>query len=288
MPSFSSRRKRKRSASKFRRFTKRRFSRPKGRKRGVYASRARVVARSTINTLSRKQPTIKPTQVDKLFKSVAPVWKNWKNSSNDGSIRPYQLSRQNYGQTTTIGDGALTVPFTTLRLNSVYDPDYTGVGSQPNGYDLMATVYKKYAVIGCRYTVTFRNNSNAFTLACGAYPSTASSHVGVYDNYLESIERPTISTALVDPAANNTHRSTATVTGYVKMKNWGVNSGTGGYKTFQELFGSEIASNPSQGIYLHCTAVNQDNTAPASSSVKMDIQLSFDVIYYDPQDTEDS
>lgn len=33
-----------------------------------------------------------------------------------------------------------------LRCNSVYDPDFTGVGSQPRGYDQYAALYNQYTV----------------------------------------------------------------------------------------------------------------------------------------------
>lgn len=36
------------------------------------------------------------------------------------------------------------------RGNSLYDPDYTGVGHQPRGYDQLAALYKGYRVNGCK------------------------------------------------------------------------------------------------------------------------------------------
>ncbi len=40
--------------------------------------------------------------------------------------------------------------FTSFRLNSIYDPDYTGVGISALGYSTYALLYSRYRVIRCR------------------------------------------------------------------------------------------------------------------------------------------
>jgi hypothetical protein len=40
------------------------------------------------------------------------------------------------------------------RLNSVFDPDQTGVGGQPAGFDQLKTLYGRYRVMGCAVKVT--------------------------------------------------------------------------------------------------------------------------------------
>lgn len=40
-----------------------------------------------------------------------------------------------------------------LRLNSIFDPDLTGVGGQPYGRDTFDTLYTRYRVINCKYIV---------------------------------------------------------------------------------------------------------------------------------------
>lgn len=106
-----------------------------------------------------------------------------KKSSNRGIMSLYQapLREKQWG-----GDGTLIcpdsvrvkLPFTqTLtpgtasgglyvyqyRGNSAFDPDYTGVGLQPNGYDQWSQFYNEYVVLGSEITVEF--------IAAGAYVS---------------------------------------------------------------------------------------------------------------------
>lgn len=42
-----------------------------------------------------------------------------------------------------------------MRMNSIFDPDYTGVGHQPLGHDQWATYYDKYQVESCLAKCTF-------------------------------------------------------------------------------------------------------------------------------------
>lgn len=69
---------------------------------------------------------------------------------------PYSMMR-------TFGDplGAETQIF---NLNSIYDPDRSGVGHQPLGYDQWAAFYNRYRVIGVKVTVQAAN----YQSQCGA------------------------------------------------------------------------------------------------------------------------
>ena len=45
-----------------------------------------------------------------------------------------------------------------FSVNGIYDPDITGVGHQPSGFDQLMTMYDHFVVIGAKITVTFVNN----------------------------------------------------------------------------------------------------------------------------------
>lgn len=44
-----------------------------------------------------------------------------------------------------------------FRMNSIYDPDYTGIGHQPMMRDLWASMYDYYAVMECEYEIVLCN-----------------------------------------------------------------------------------------------------------------------------------
>lgn len=44
-----------------------------------------------------------------------------------------------------------------MRLNSLYDPDYSGSGHQPLYFDEWKVMFNKYIVYGCSYKVMIEN-----------------------------------------------------------------------------------------------------------------------------------
>lgn len=58
-----------------------------------------------------------------------------------------------------------------MNLNSLYDPDRTGIGHQPYGFDTLATLYNRYRVISCGWRATVCLSSTAPSIVIGAMPS---------------------------------------------------------------------------------------------------------------------
>lgn len=87
-----------------------------------------------------------------------------------------------YAFSTTLTEAAagLGVAYS-FRINDVFDPDFSGGGLQPTGFDQYAALYGRYHVLGFRYEVEFLARTSIGTLV-GAYlspqstlPSTATS-----------------------------------------------------------------------------------------------------------------
>lgn len=62
--------------------------------------------------------------------------------------------------TTLSGVGYQSLIF---RGNSLFDPYQSGVGAQPVGFDVWASIYKRYLVLGSRIHVTIVNQSSVVT-----------------------------------------------------------------------------------------------------------------------------
>lgn len=58
---------------------------------------------------------------------------------------------ENYLFTSTAG----SVNINNFRMNSIADPDQTGVGHQPMYHDIFALLYRRYRVLGSKLTVTW-------------------------------------------------------------------------------------------------------------------------------------
>ena len=47
-----------------------------------------------------------------------------------------------------------------MRLNSLFDPNLSGLGHQPRGFDQLMAVYEKYTVVAAKITVCYVSNTH--------------------------------------------------------------------------------------------------------------------------------
>lgn len=73
-----------------------------------------------------------------------------------GPLPPRVISRFRYAAQFSSNVGVLDSQF---RLNSLHDPDYTGVGHQPYGFDTYASIYAKYRVYAAAYKIMVSNEN---------------------------------------------------------------------------------------------------------------------------------
>jgi hypothetical protein len=65
-----------------------------------------------------------------------------------------------YSQLLAITTAGVGVPgYQVFRMNSIYDPDLSGVGHQPLGHDELIQFYNKYVVKAITWSVTYSNQS---------------------------------------------------------------------------------------------------------------------------------
>lgn len=58
-----------------------------------------------------------------------------------------------------------------MNLNSLYDPDRTGVGHQPYGFDQLAALYNRYRVISCGYRLNLAVGTSTQPVILTAMPA---------------------------------------------------------------------------------------------------------------------
>lgn len=79
--------------------------------------------------------------------------KHNKNTTVIRGIQPIPsryICKQKYSQAFDI---SALQPTQVMNLNSLYDPDRSGIGHQPFGFDQLASLYNRYRVISCSYVV---------------------------------------------------------------------------------------------------------------------------------------
>lgn len=84
----------------------------------------------------------------------AQPYRDLKLTGSDASSRVAKLRYYETYQST--GAAFATCLYRYWRLNSIYDPNYSGTGHQPYGTAQLETFWTRYRVIGCAYHVRYR------------------------------------------------------------------------------------------------------------------------------------
>lgn len=153
-----------------------------------------------------------------------------------------------------------------FRWNSVFDPDFTGVGHQPLYRDTFATVYDHYAVVSCSAKITVVNTS-ANPHIIGAVTDDDSSAATNRDTLCEQ--------------SHGRHFFVPALTGSLSMKTWDMKWDC---KTIlnidpftSESYKTPNDSNPSEESYLVIWSVPADGSS--TSSVLFDVELVYTVLF---------
>lgn len=151
------------------------------------------------------------------------------------------------------------------RGNSLYDPDYTGAGAQPLGFDQLCTLYSRFIVFGSAIKVTIVNMDTVPVLV-----NLAKSYLPTsFTNAVTAAERCDSKTRYIGPAGSN--RDTVVLKSFAK-------TGTVlGYKDVEDEDGLAHSSstNPSQQWFWHVGVENDD---AGNLSVNMVVELKYYVL----------
>lgn len=135
--------------------------------------------------------------------------------------------------------------------NGLYDPDVTGIGHQPRGFDQIKTMYDHYYVRQSKITVDFSNLDGVYAMTCGvALIDNNTQHTSMAD-YAEGANCKFIR---LSPSGGSKTTGTVTLTcDTARFTGRGKNS---------DSMTSACTGMPSEGVYFH---IFVDNDAGATS-----------------------
>lgn len=190
-----------------------------------------------------------------------------------------------YGDSAVTTTNSQTVYQKLYRLNGLYDPLYALGGNQPLGFDQYAALYKKYYVKGVKVDCDFY----AFTEA------------GVMPNDMKCFVW--IDTDIVAPVSivQMMERCTAKGGKFVRPGNVYAGGGKAHQLTLRATtkgvtdhgfedpdLSSDVSTTPVKEYFLHVCWFGQSPAVPASRSVICDVNIVYDVIFYDAQNLPSS
>lgn len=161
-----------------------------------------------------------------------------------------------------------------FRANSMYDPDFTGVGNQPRGFDQWMALYHRFHVIGSKIRARFATTTTETVPAlCGISMSRGgNSNLGIA---VDNIEKWSGGSKVLLPAGNNVAVTKAkfSTKKFYKVKNILDN---------QQLSGT-ATTDPSWCAYYHVW-VQPMNTSVNLNAVVVDVTVEYLAVLTEPVD----
>ncbi len=198
--------------------------------------------------------------------------------SQDTNVLPRSYRRRlRYCETYTFTTGTAGVigAVQAMRLNSLYDPNKTGTGHQPYGFDQLSSFYGQFLVHSCKWSVLANTigGNNEVGIVTQEYPSnTGASVVGLTLD--AAVEKDVCSTFTIGPSGND---RCIRMGGEVEMhKLFGVTKEQ--YADSLATYAGTAGANPSVDAILEVAVGSY--SAQAGETVQGQILLEFDAEFF--------
>lgn len=180
------------------------------------------------------------------------------------------VCKQKYG--TFITTSALSGQYV-FNLNSVFDPDRTGVGHQPMGFDQLAGLYNKYRVIACGWRIQLPLSSGANAYSVGCLPSNDPSIVWNDFGEMTEVSRTKYIT-------QNSGAPAATLSGKIYLPT--LFGKTKASYMADDTLAAQVSTSPSELMLLYLQTFST-GTGLATGGINLQVLLEYTVEYFDPK-----
>lgn len=183
--------------------------------------------------------------------------------------------RLRYCDTITVASSGAVIGAYKFAANGLYDPDITGTGHQPAGFDQMMLSYNHYTVTRSKITVTFRNQN----IDCCVGIRLSGS----------STTQPNINQALEDGRLVRDFITRPSIAGYYRTLEMEVDIGKSlGVPNVLDEFDlrGSAAQNPVEMEYFH--VLIWDAVTGSAVQAAADITMEFDSWFTEPRDLTQS
>lgn len=176
-----------------------------------------------------------------------------------------------YYQAVTLADPITGAASTNLfRANSIYDPDYSGAGHQPMGYDQYIEMYSDVLVRSSRITVTHLNSTTSGTVF-GVTLSPSATSLTIPGDY---IEQQTCAYAYTNSSLTTLNQTV--VNKFDAKRFFDVKD-----PVDEEDLHHGAGSNPAKVAYYHVFVGGFTTTADAAASA-VNVLIEYDVEFSEP------
>lgn len=158
----------------------------------------------------------------------------------------------------------------TWRADSLFDPDFTGVGGQPVSFDQLAEIYERYVVWKTEYKIVMVNQNNARDLVVGVFISDAPPTL--LDEQ-RMIQNGMCDWTLLERQGGSASR--ATFTGTIDLPK--LHGMTKKAYMDDDVHQALVNDNPSDGAYLTIFTNNLDPGSSLTTEYRYELEMRFHV-----------
>jgi hypothetical protein len=188
-------------------------------------------------------------------------------------LPPMLKARMKYVSPVTLSSG-VTPGVNVFSANGLYDPDITGTGHQPRGFDQLIALYDHYVVVASHITVHFGASSQVFPIIGIQLQSSSTAQ----SDYVDYAEQPRcvfdIGSYVLGPGGGFPDVKSHTL--HFKAPEF---MGIPDPITSTKLQGS-VNANPSDQAYFHVWSQHQDGSS--SNTVTALVFIEYDVVFIEP------
>lgn len=205
--------------------------------------------------------------------SLAPL-NRFSNFENYGGsfVDPHKFITLKYADNYSSSLATVTGSSQVMNLNSIFDPDRTGVGHQPYGYDQLALLYNRYRVWRCGWRINFHAEAQGFYIVVLPSNGALATAITNQASYALACESPRSQVRVQGTGGNS-----CIITGSIALNdlNGTTQAEYKGDDRFQALFGAS----PTELILLNIGIYNGTGVTVA---IDYQLTLYFDVELHDP------
>jgi len=183
------------------------------------------------------------------------------------AVADTQVVRLRYGERIQINSGIATPGYYVFRANSLYDPNYTGTGHQPLGFDQWAAFYNHYLVLGSKIKVTFMPRGAGLTNV----------HICSITLRADSAQVVDTDTAIIENSKSKWGYAGGLYSkGGLTLRKGYSPATFFGKRILQQgdTTGALVSANPAEDVYFHINVASQDSTTDADT-VDCVVQIDF-------------
>lgn len=185
--------------------------------------------------------------------------------------RVLKMKMPYYEQQIDLNPGLGGVAWYHFSANGLYDPNVTGTGHQPLGFDQVMPMYDHYTVIGAKITVTAYNSDSVYPQVIGIKMA---DDILSTNNLGQVIENGDVVYTTVMPYRTDQGQTTLTrKVGIKKFFKKNISSSE---------FSGTVSSNPTEQVYFAIFVANM-NPSFDSGSVNLSVRIDYIALFREPK-----